>query len=228
MFYDNPQRSIMIDKLITDIRRLRHPAEFPFPDEDCDTCDTPVLRQTLDGYSDELLHALISHQMGDGRGNGIFLSAHDGKDEAYVRTFFSILFSAELDRLFEEVGRNRNFLYRHAAASAALYKTLPYEDSPEYYRKASALTGAVLTIMRVARETGVYPTENEAPLLTYYNDNHVYLACITSDTLAEFVCEHPDYWEQIAEIAAYRKTTDPHIISAVLNSAVPVLRSGLL
>jgi len=228
MFYDTPQRSVMINKLIKDIRYLRHPAEFPFPEETCNTCDTQVLRQTLEGYSDELLHALISHHMGKGRGNGTLLSAHDGKDEAYVRTFFSILFSAELERMFEEVGRSRNFLFRHAAASVALYENLPYEDSRDYYRKASALTGAVLAIMRVARETGVSPTEGEVPLLTYYNDNYVALARITSDALAEFICEHPDEWEQIAEIAAYRKTSDPYIISAVLNSAMSILRSGLL
>jgi hypothetical protein len=54
-----------------------------------------------------------------------------------VRTFFFIRLSKELDKHFDGIGRDRNFLNRHAAFAVALYEGLPYEDSTDYCRKPS-------------------------------------------------------------------------------------------
>jgi hypothetical protein len=72
----------------------------------------------------------------------------------------------------------------------------------------------------------------KSPLLRYYGDQSIYAARIASDDLAEFICEHTDQWEQIAEIAVQRRSTDPSTIKGILDarttSNTPSLNSGLL
>jgi hypothetical protein len=74
MLYDEPRDSL-IENLIKEIRHHAHPAALAVPDQTCDICDTEALRQTLEGYSDDLLHTLVSHQ----RWRGTMPPAHEGK-----------------------------------------------------------------------------------------------------------------------------------------------------
>lgn len=228
MITDEPRES-MIRKMMEATRINAHPVALRKPDGSCKTCDTGVLLRTFESYSDDLLRVLYSYMVSREKGNGAYLGAHHGGTENHLRALLALWLDKDLERLFSEVGRKRNFMPRHAAAASDLYVTVAREETPEYYVKLKALTGAVLKIMEVRSSWHDSLLIAINPLLSYYEVGHIYPARIADDALVDFICANPDQWEGIAEMAARLQTSDPDLIQSSLHDYSAVtLRGGIL
>jgi hypothetical protein len=177
-------------------------------------------RDRLEAYSDELIHKMhaamsdISHPA-----TNAFVLAGKGKSEGYISTYLH----------FKEEANNyatAGLLYtvEEAISSLSQYPQLKYENTPEYYRKAVALTGVIAAIQH-------HDQINDERFITCTPDPaeaHKVLAHLTNSNLADLILENPAQWEHIAELVTERQTDDADFIRSVLFHEASAVREGTL
>jgi len=196
-----------------------HPMEIFGYRKDTDDPSLAPARATLNSYATDLLitlHVSATAPDRDGR-NAYFQLAREGKSESWVRTY--IVLTDDNNHLFENLGYACSS--RTAIESLRLYPSLSYENTPDYCRKAVALTGVVTAIQYRLHETENHYVRTEPRLLSYSPDaegDGGRLVRIANDELVGLILDRPTEWEQIADIVIERQTDDAVMVASVLDS----------
>jgi hypothetical protein len=194
-----------------------------------------LARTTLNAYSMPMLIELHMMQVEDDERKANVLQAKSGRSEEWVRTYLALTYAD--DEMFSD-RLHYAFNSDTATTSLSLYPTLKFEDTDEYYEKATALTKVVLSIQFELHENeGFYGRyfQNANPRLISYSidpadeEGDDRLARIASDDLVELILSRPEDWERIAIIVVERETDDVELIVSILDaSPVHDLAKGVL
>ena len=224
------ERASMVDDLATRFYQSVYPTDiFPdFVDE-----NHPMMgpfREQLAKYSDDLIEKLhTAAELTGNRISGTFLLAREMKSEQYLLTYIA-LHGEDYERIFD-VGRGYSFNLPDAVASMPTYPQLHFENTDDYYRKATALTGVVATI------------QHKVPHESHWNDHDLgrfiiytpapkwgreQLARLASDDLIDLILETPEQWERIADIIVSRNTDDAKLIRSIITHESSAVSEGTL
>lgn len=190
-----------------------------------------AFRKQLATYSAELVEKMFTAARDiDHPASGAFSYVREGKSEGYLRTYF-VFNEPQHDKVFKFDPRSRlRISIPDAIDSLSAYPHLQYEDAPAYYQKAVAICGVVAAIQSdVPNEK--HGNVQEARFITYTprpEEQDTYLARITNDDLVDLILEHPDKWEDIAEVITTRQTDDAEFIRTIIFTGAYAMREGML
>lgn len=188
-------------------------------------------RETLATYNDETIAKLHTNVQTEPRSNkAIVLASQKASEERMMNYLVIYENDQKYERLFKS-GRGHSFSIFDAVNSLSTYPQLQYENTEHYYQQITALTGVVTAIQSEVPNESHWDDHSNGRLITY-TPNPEYGrqqdARLTSDDLIDLILEQPDRWEQIADIAASRRTDDVDLIRSVLNSDTSAVSGGML